>query len=415
MKSRPILCLVVILAVCTTAGAKKADLTKLYKNKQYFDLRDSLRNDKTIGGSDRLFFEAVVANKFRQSSRSLSYLKRYLAKTRTASDSPWLLNSYQLLADNYLKTFHYRKAADSYEKVLKELGHTLTASDKEDYENSYRLWAALSSVPPQTITFHGPSLLKGSLQSVPLQINGHDLRLGIDSGADISIIINSLAQELELQIIEASIKVGSITGGSVNARLGVARELKLGQAVIHNAVFLVFEDKDLLGPSDGTVRGILGFPVISALREMTISSNEIRIPARPRSHGLGNLCLEGLKPLVAAFHNGQRLTFTFDTGANTSTLYPGFFRMFENEIKAAGEEKAEKVTGVAGSKMVPAYRVKDLPLTIGGREARYQEIAILTEYTLTDSRYFYGNLGQDLIKQFSSLTMNFESMSISFR
>jgi hypothetical protein len=89
--------------------------------------------------------------------------------------------------------------------------------------------------------------------------------------------------------------------------------------------------------------------------------------------------------------------------------------LFEPEVKGGGRELgSEKITGAGGSKTVPAYHYKDLPLEIAGRQARFSEIAILTEYTLSDSRYFYGNLGKDLIKQFSSMTMNFKSMSISF-
>ncbi len=416
MKIRSFFLVILIASYAAVANAGTATPAQLYTSKQYFELRDLLRSTQNNGTPESLFFRAVVANKFNQPNRSILYVQRYLNRVKDAKDPSWLVDCYEILADNYLKTYQYRKAAAAYEVILTRLGQKLKANEKADYQNSFLLWNALRATPPQTASFHGDSVLRADIKAVPFEINRQKLSFGFDSGADISIITNSLAHKLGMQIIPASIKVGSITGEKVTAHLGVARELKIGSVSFRNVVFLVFEDEDLLGPSAGTLKGILGFPVISALREITFSrSGEIVIPASPSKQSAENLCLEGLKPLITGVHQGKRLTFTFDTGASRSTLYPPFVKEFEEEIKSNYELLSEKITGVGGSKDVPAYRLKNLVLTFAGLEARFAEIAALTEPTLGDSSYFYGNVGQDLIMQFETMTMNFRSMSIVFK
>jgi hypothetical protein len=192
--------------------------------------------------------------------------------------------------------------------------------------------------------------------------------------------------------------------------------MRIGNATVHNAVFLVFEDKDLfIQQANYQINAIVGFPVIEALKEISISrSGEVFIPARAGKRAEQNMGLDGLTPLIAGAYKGRRLIFTFDTGARTSSLYPPFFKGYEEEIKATGTSQPERITGAGGSKDVPAYRVNDLAMTFSGREARLASVKILTEETLDNSRYFYGNLGQDLIRQFEKMTLNFVSMSIIF-
>jgi hypothetical protein len=95
-------------------------------------------------------------------------------------------------------------------------------------------------------------------------------------------------------------------------------------------------------------------------------------------------------------------------------LYPPFFKAYEEEIKATGISQPEEIVGAGGSKEVPAYRVQNIIMTFSGKEARFPTVKVLTEETLDNSRYFYGNLGRDLIQQFEKMTLNFESMSIIF-
>lgn len=128
----------------------------------------------------------------------------------------------------------------------------------------------------------------------------------------------------------------------------------------------------------------------------------------------GNLCLDGLTPLISGIYEGRRLTFAFDTGARTSSLYPPFFNEFQSNITAVGKPFSATVSGAGGSKKVSAYKLENVVMEFAGKKPMFKSIEVLTEQTTLNSRYFYGNLGRDLIEQHDKMTINFAWMGISF-
>jgi hypothetical protein len=126
------------------------------------------------------------------------------------------------------------------------------------------------------------------------------------------------------------------------------------------------------------------------------------------------MCLDGLSLLIAGCFQEKRLIFALDTGASRSTLYPPFYREYEAMIKAEYEQYNERVRGVGGAKEIKGYLAKNIVVRFSNRAARFAQIPVLTERTTDISRHFYGNLGQDLVKQFEKMTVNFETMSIIF-
>jgi hypothetical protein len=73
-----------------------------------------------------------------------------------------------------------------------------------------------------------------------------------------------------------------------------------------------------------------------------------------------------------------------------------------------------KIGGAGGAKDVNAYSFSNLDLTIAGKNARIAKAKIVAEPVNDEGKYFYGNLGQDLIKQFARMTLDFKSMRIIF-
>jgi hypothetical protein len=126
------------------------------------------------------------------------------------------------------------------------------------------------------------------------------------------------------------------------------------------------------------------------------------------------MALDELTPLLAGEFRGRRLTFTFDTGAVTTTFYKPFFDAYADDIKANAAQRRERIGGAGGSKEVSSYRYRNLDLTFAGRPARFAEARILSDPIRDADKFFYGNLGQDLIRQFAAMTINFEAMSLTF-
>jgi hypothetical protein len=425
MKVRKIICACLALVAWSqvvTSGVAQtpARLKTLFDNKQYFELRDELESRELDQSASLLFYRGVVGNKFGQHRASINFLSRYL-KNKQPRDSDFLTTSYELLADNYVKLYQYEKAAQVYNVLLANSRNKLDAKKIADVENVAKLWGALHNVPPQSVSHPRASTIKTSknalgLTELPVEINGREHAFIFDTGANLSLASLSFAREADLKIVDTAILVGSITGDKVPSKLGIAPRLKIGNATIRNAVFLVFDDKDLfVAGAEYQIKAVLGFPVIQALKEITFHKSDLlSIPATPGKGGEKNLALDGLTPLLIGTFRGRRMTFRFDSGANTTDLYPPFFKAYEEEIKARYSPRSESVSGAGGSKRIAAYRVRDIEMTFSGRTARFPEVTLLTEPTVDGSRYFYGNLGHDLIGQFERTTINFRAMSVVF-
>jgi hypothetical protein len=54
-------------------------------------------------------------------------------------------------------------------------------------------------------------------------------------------------------------------------------------------------------------------------------------------------------------------------------------------------------------------------MIIGGKTARLAKAEVITEAINDDSREFYGNLGQDIIKQFDKMTVDLKNMQLVFQ
>jgi hypothetical protein len=418
MKNYSIKVLFVLIVLMQISASAQVSLESLYENKQCFDLRDELAKNSRKNSSELLFYRGIVANRFNENEKSAEFLQRYLRSGDTKNQT----NAYETLADNYAKTYDYGKAADVYKILLSQFKDKIDAEKKQDYENSFGLWDALRTTPPQTISFDGNLQIqakrdKANLLNLPVQINGKLMDFVFDTGANLSVVTSSTAKKLNLKVIESSVSVGSSTDVKVKSKLAVAPQLKIGNLTVNNVVFLVLEDKSLFFPQvNYQINGIIGFPVMEAFGNVTITQkNEFSVKEKSEKQSLEpNLCLDEFKPLIAANYNKQRMIFAFDTGAVTSTFYPLFFRANEVEILKTSNPQKMKIGGAGGFKEVEAYNLNNLDLMIAGKPVRMAKAKILTAPVNDESKYFYGNLGQDLIKQFERMTLDFKSMRINF-
>jgi predicted aspartyl protease len=402
------------------AFAKEApQLESLYQNRQYFELRDELAKLKNDKSPDVLFYRAAVANKFNEPEKSVKYLQEFLKKS---GESKNLRGAYELLADNYTKTCEYGKAAATYKILLDKYKDKVSEAEARGYENLFGLWNALAASPRQTVTVKKDTEIKGArdkarLLNIPVEAGSQKMDFVFDTGANLSTMTVSTAKKLGLRIIESDVSVGSSTDKNVKSKLAVAPELKIGDVVVKNVVFLVLEDKSLYFQSiDYQINAIIGFPVIKSLGRITLTRDDkIFVAAKnEKTKAEPNMLLEGLLPLAAGTYNGKRMLFSFDTGATASSLYRAFYEAEKETILKQSAPEKVRFGGAGGYSEVTAHKLKDLDLEIGGKTARFPKINVLTESVNTWSRYYYGNLGQDLIKQFERMTLDFNAMRLVF-
>ncbi|MGI8468571.1 MAG: aspartyl protease family protein [Pyrinomonadaceae bacterium] len=413
--------LIVLLCFSLNASAQ-ANLETLYRSHQFFELRDETKKITDDTSPNIIFYRGVVANKFNHPLDSIALLQEFLKTAKRRADAKTIADAYGILSDDYIKTYQYAKAADALKILSSNFKEVLEPDEIKDHDNDYKLYSAIRNVPPQTVSFDGDTQIQGirdkaKLLNLPVEANGQRMDFVFDTGANLSTMTVSIANKLGLKIIEADFDVGSMTKERVKSKLAVLPTLKIGNMTIHNAVFLVFEDSVLFFPRiNFQINAIIGFPVIEAMRQITLTRQDaMTIPAQTQKKKLvQNLCLDGLSPLVQGTYNNEKMIFIFDTGAQTSNFYPPFFQSQKEQIIKDYQLQKTGVGGAGGSQQVNSYVLKDVSLEIGGKTAHFPKINLIAEVFNDQAKNFYGNLGQDLIKQFNKMTLDFDTMSLTF-
>jgi predicted aspartyl protease len=404
----------------SAAAVDHPRLAALYESQDCFGLRDALAAYRGEGGAVLDFYRAAADVAFSRPEQAIPELRRFLASPEAAADDRRRQDAYELLADAYVRTWRYGEAADVYATLAGEA--TTDSTGRENAANVRGLWGALAGTPAQTVGMPGPVRIattrdRANLVNVAVGANGRTVDFVWDTGANLSTVIESTARVMGFRVLDATVNVGSSTGKETRAHVGIAPELRIGAATVRNAVFLVFPDSALAFPQMSyQIRGIVGFPVIAAFGATTVLRGGELVLGDTAGGDLGeqNLCMRGLMPIIAAEHGGERLHFGFDTGAQSSAMYEPFHAARRALVEAGGDATLVQVGGAGGMQTVAAYSLSPLVLTIGGRGATVPRVNVFIDKTTDDSNRLYGNIGQDVIRQFESMTLDFRRMQIRF-
>lgn len=355
---------------------------------------------------------------FNQPDSSLSKMNTLFNKFKAElSDSL----KYEILSVghiNYSRQYEYKKAKETIEIVLFDYSQYISESKKEDLQNTLKIWTALQDQPKQEVIINNPSELeiirdKAGLQNLHVTYDDNRHAFVFDTGANISVITESMAEVFELNVIESTIQVGSITGQIVEARIAVAPQFLLDDIMVKNAVFLVFPNEALAFPQiDYQINGILGFPIIEAMNEIRITRDGrfIITGGQPTSE-FKNMALDFFTPLLFLEDERGKGTYLYDTGASNSTLYDTYFNRYQSEL--ADLQEVDYSFGGAGGEATkkgvyitfkPEFNNTTIPL----------DSTIVLKEPLNEDNIYQGTIGQDFTSQFESVTINFDQMFIRF-
>jgi|SRR5882762_2024622 len=123
--------------------------------------------------------------------------------------------------------------------------------------------------------------------------------------------------------------------------------------------------------------------------------------------------LNELTPIVMCKVEGVDLPFSFDSGASSTDLLILYYERFRNESKAWKKGKT-RVSGAGGTVKRRIYIQPQVKLVIGDKAVTLERVTIYTSGTGTASNaHLYGNLGQDVVANFESFTLDFSTMTFS--
>jgi Aspartyl protease len=392
---------------CFAVDNKRPDLRSLYDAHRWFALRDTVRKTDAP-----LFYRGAVAcvfNDVRQCE------KKSKALIRSQPHSEQAHAAHSLLAGVYLRYGQYRKALSQVDEML-----VLEPADS-DAKSVRPLLAALSSSPDQSIGRRHSSRLslhrEGADFGVPVFINGTPATYTFDTGANLSLLSESEAKRLGLAVRDVESSMEIMTGARVSLRIAIASEFTVGAFRLKHVAFLVFpDDQPPFNDLPMGERGIIGIPVLLAFQSFSWGSDgsfEISAPRRRLAHS--DLCFDGQIPVADVQFENRSLSFSLDTGAEVTYLYPPFAAAFPDLVKEQGKKESQKVTGVGSSTQVESSTLPKLQLGVGGIATILQPARILLAQTTAGSKLFDGNLGMDLLTQAQRTTLDFRSMTLTLQ
>lgn len=367
---------------------------------------------------DSLIFSSILNNAFNASASSNSALDRlftHFPKQLTLTTKCDLL---KIKLQNHVKLFEYKDAYQTASDLVNNYASFLDSTETADFQNQINLWQGLSEQPPQIVHKKRHSvidLVGGS--RIPSFINNADqvVDLTLDSGANLSVIISSLADTLGLKRLDAFVDIKGILGNDIAAQMALADSIRFGNVQINNVAFIVFPDSALYFPqANFQIYGIIGYPVISALEEIQLTKdNKLIIPETHTNSSLSNLAMNFLTPVVELLSDKDTLLFTFDTGADNTWIYEKYYTKHKKRIEREYELSVIKSGGAGGVISHNVYQIK-FPIQIGKHAVTLESAVLFPEKNENVHNQYAGNLGLDAIKSFDKVILNFKQMFVQF-
>jgi predicted aspartyl protease len=374
-------------------------------------------------GEERDYFAGVLANRAGHLPESIDLLNRALGSIRTSRPNRAVI-ALQVLADDYMKSFQYAAAAGAYDDLLAHFSGQLKPGELQSARNDAGIAQLLREAPPQTIAWDGAAKLKTERNplnsvNVELTVNGVTGPWLLDTGANLSLVTRSFAERLGLKLLPgvAQTKAG-LTGIENPLRVALLPTLQMGGATLHNVVLMVLDDANLyinLGKSAYQILGIIGYPVFQALGAITfLHEGEFVAGDRQQPQEAGaRMYMNGLSPVIECRVEGKALPFYFDTGAAGTNFFVRYHRQFRSESKTWKKGK-EKDAGAGGVRKRKIYIQPQVDLGIGDKTVTLRKVSIYRTSTGSDDNdELYGNLGQDVVANFKSFTLDFSTMTFS--
>lgn len=371
-------------------------------------------------GSERDYFEGVLANRTGQVDESIRLLSSALPSIR-ASHRARAAIALETLADDYNKSFRYTDAARTYDDLLTNFADQLNSEQLQGTKDDAGVAHLLSGAPAQSIVWQGPTRLKterdtiGSLVT-ELTVNGVRERWLLDTGANLSVVSRSFAKRLGLQPLPGfGETMSGLTGIESPLQVAIVPLLKMGGATLHNIVVLILDDGSLnikIAKKSYQINGIIGYPVFQAMGAITFFHNGFFEAGSLAKHSAAKtrMYMKLLMPVIECETGGMDLPFTFDTGANGTFLSIRYYDQFRSE---SGKWKTgENLTGGGGGAVRrKVYLLPELDLKVGTQIVTIRNVPVFPTKVGSTEDELYGNLGQDMVAGFESFTLDFSRMT----
>lgn len=386
-----------------------AELKSLYDSHQWFALRDAVKRAPLP-----TFYRGAVDAAFNDLPSAREHLEAVIT---SSPHSPDAYEAHELLATLYFRNGLYREALLQVDSLIAE------KPSAQDASNMRPLFEGFGSQGDQTLVtreISSVTMQRGTEGLyLPLTINGKECAYSFDTGANFSLMSESEASRLGLDVQKVGTHIGDSSGGTIGLRVAIVQNFAIGGLRLKNVAFAVLPDsqepfKDL---PDGK-RGLIGIPVLLAMKTFQWEPSgkfTLGLPAKSHDFDASNLCFDESFPVTQAWFQEKPLELTVDSGAQRTVLGPPFAKEFASLLKSSGRNETHTLTGVAGSSSYDSVLLPSLTMTVGGHDVTLAPAHILTKVSSETSSWAAGNLGIDLLNQAHTISFDFEAMTMKLQ
>jgi predicted aspartyl protease len=368
-------------------------------------------------GPERDYFSGMLAARSGRFGDAVAQLNRALPHLRASAPKRAAM-ALEAIATAYRADNQYGDAARAYAELSDHFADQLDDFPAEDAA----LTRILSGTPPQTISWHGPVKLKTSTNPIgsrvaELVVNGVRAPWLLDTGANQSLVTRTFAERLGVMLLPGVAPVGSgLTGLQSSVRAAVLPAMQVGGAALTNVVLLVIDDENLRigsGPDAYQIDALLGYPIFKALGVVTFARDEFLAGEAAEANGQGErMYMRGLTPAIECEVEGRPLLFTLDTGASSTDLSVRYYELFRAQAGSWKRQIGES-GGAGGSIQQDTYIQPRVAMKVGPSTVTLNDVSILPVRVNAGIDVLFGNLGQDFIGGFESVSLNFSTMTFS--
>ena len=332
-----------------------------------------------------------------------------IIRSNTGSDAA--SEAHELLSRIYLRSGQYNRLIDNLDRWAASFpNRPEVQKEKADLEQ-------FRGLPDQRNDRRRSSTLRHAADdwAVPVSINGKPATYVFDSGAWLSVMTESEATRLGLEIRQGSGMLGDPSGKGVAIRTVVAKEVKIGAMRLQQVSFAVLASEgpwSSLPPGEG---GILGMPIWLAIGHVRWSSRgtwELGGQSESRDRASRNIVFFENKLLLATNVSGTRAFGLVDTGAIGTDLNENFANQFAALVEG-GSRQTRDITGLGGTATVASIAVPEVTFRIGPTPVVLRPAHVTLQRTAAlGGACCIGNIGRDILAQTGEFELDLSAMTL---
>jgi hypothetical protein len=240
-----------------------------------------------------------------------------------------------------------------------------------------------------------PFEIRKGLAFVKVKINGKDAELLFDTGAQMTMFSDELAEELGIKPLDNKIKFGGSTGYEMQTRLAFIDKMKIGATAINNLGAVISPSEafrfKFLFFTFFSFDGVLGFDFIKRFDVTIDRKRNVLILRKPRALDVASQNMFWLNDPYVVFkaENGTDVVAMFDTGSRTTDGCDNFcFKLgIDNDSLST---TSRRFWGAGGSVNIDGYYMDSVNLYLADNKIKISNFSIFNRYELSDSQFrFY--------------------------